>query len=377
MRFAGVVPDRTARPGRPQGEHVARSTSIRDVAAEAGVSITTVSHALSGKGTVSARTRLRVEEAVERLGYAPNPIARAMRTDRRAVLGFVSEEIASTPYAGKIIVGAQAEAAEHDHVLMIVDIAADEFDDPRIDALVQRQVDAVVFASASNRVVRLPRSLDPARTVLLDAFDPDAPVPSVVPDEPDIATTAVEALVAAGHRHIAHLTVEGGGPAVLGRLDGYLRAVAGVGAAPSVVRTRGEVADAAAGYRAASELFGPATTTGGGARDGAPDRPTAVFAFNDQMAMGVYQVAAERGLRIGRDLSVVGVDDLQLIAAALRPGLTTVALPHERMGRAAVRRALEQTGALAAPGEPRAQVERLRGELVVRESIGPVTVTDS
>lgn len=353
---------------------MARATSIRDVAAEAGVSITTVSHALSGKGTVSARTRLRVEEAVERLGYAPNPIARAMRTDRRAVLGFVSEEIASTPYAGKIIVGAQAEAAAHDHVLMIVDIAAGEFDDPRIDALIQRQVDAVVFASASNRVIRLPRSLDPARTVLLDAFDPAAPVPSVVPDEQDIAATAVRALLAAGHRRIAHLTVEGAGPAVTGRVEGYERTLVEAGGTPVVVRAVGEVADAAAGFRAASDLFGPVPEAAG---DRAAERPTAVFAFNDQMAMGVYQVAEERGMRIGRDLSVVGIDDLQLVAAALRPGLTTVALPHEQMGRAAVRRALEQTGALTAPPTPRAGVERLRGELVVRDSIGPVTVTRS
>ncbi|MFJ3028374.1 LacI family DNA-binding transcriptional regulator [Curtobacterium sp. NPDC087080] len=357
---------------------MARSTSIRDVAAEAGVSITTVSHALSGKGTVSARTRLRVEEAVERLGYAPNPIARAMRTDRRAVLGFVSEEIASTPYAGKIIVGAQAEAAAHDHVLMIVDIAAGEFDDPRIDALIQRQVDAVVFASASNRVIRLPRSLDPARTVLLDAFDPAAPVPSVVPDEQDIAVTAVRALLEAGHRRIAHLTVEGAGPAVTGRVEGYERTLVQAGRTPVVVRAAGEVADAAAGHRAATELFGPAPSQA--ADEHAGERPTAVFAFNDQMAMGVYQVAEERGMRIGRDLSVVGIDDLQIVAAALRPGLTTVALPHEQMGRAAVRRALEQTGALTAPQAPqtpRAGVERLRGELVVRGSIGPVTVTRS
>lgn len=349
----------------PYGEEgdVAQQPGIRDVAAEAGVSITTVSHALSGKGTVSARTRQRVEDAVERLGYAPNPIARAMRTDRRSVLGFVSEEIASTPYAGKIIVGAQAEAAEHGHVLMIVDIAADAFDDPRIDVLVQRQVDAVIFASASNRVVRTPRSLDPARTVLLDAFDPDAPVPSVVPDELDIATTAVRALMDAGHRRIVHLTVQGDGPAVRGRERGYLQAMDEAGLPSRVVRSAGTAGDTAAGYAAATAMLaeGPA--------------PTAVFTFNDQMAMGVYQVAAEHGLHIGRDLSVVGVDDLQLIAAALRPGLTTVALPHEQMGRAAVRRALAQTGALPPVDDPRGSVERLRGELVVRGSVGPVIVT--
>lgn len=343
---------------------MAQQPGIRDVAAAAGVSITTVSHTLSGKGSVSARTRQRVEEAVERLGYAPNPIARALRTDRRYLLGFVSEGIATTPYAGKIIVGAQAEAAEHGYVLMIVDIAADAFDDPRIDALIQRQVDAVIFASASNRVVRTPRALDPARTVLLDAFDPAAPVPSIVPDEMDIAATAVRFLMDAGHRSIVHLTVEGDGPAVRGRERGYLQTMDESGLTPLVVRAAGLSGDTAAGYAAATRML-----------VGGPP-PTAVFAFNDQMAMGVYQAATEHGLRIGRDLSVVGVDDLQLIAAALRPGLTTVALPHEEMGRAAVRRALERIGALEPVGGPdQARIERLRGDLVERGSVGAI-VTD-
>ena len=335
---------------------MAGKPGIRAVAAEAGVSITTVSHALSGQGKISAQTRQRVQEAAARLGYEPNAVAQAMRFGHLNAIGFVSEEIATTPYAGKIILGAQSAAAELGAVLMIVNIPRGAVEDPQIDALLAHQVDGVVFASVSNRVLDAPARLDPERTVLVDAIDPGKPMRSVVPNEQWIGETATRRLLDAGHRRIAHITTEERGPAVDGRAEGYRAEMTAAGLEPLVVAVSG-AGTTEAGARAAEIAL----------RD---YRPTAVFAFNDQMAMGVYQEAADRGIGIPDQLSVVGVDDLEIIAAALRPGLTTVALPHQEMGHAAV--------LLAASGRGHgvAEVTHLPGLLVERQSIAAPPVTE-
>ncbi|ARC55933.1 HTH-type transcriptional regulator DegA [Frondihabitans sp. 762G35] len=329
------------------------NAGIREVAAAAGVSVTTVSHALSGRGQVSDETKRRVKAAADSLGYAPNRIARALRSQRSNLLGFVSEEIATTPYAGQILVGAQEAAAELGLMLMIVNVKRGTIDDPQIDALVAQQVDAMIYASSSHRVIRVPPKLDPARTVLVDAYDPAITSPAVVPDELGIGLLATRRLLEAGHRRIVHLTVDEDVPAVDGRERGYLEAMDEAGCPPVVVRVPGP-ATAGAGYTA----IGRALETDGDL--------TGIFAFNDQMAMGVYQaVGPDRDLSIPRDLSVVGVDDLRLIADALRPGLSTVALPHAEMGR----RAVELASRLPLAKPRRDQVLRLPGRLIERESI--------
>lgn len=328
---------------------MAGKEGIRAVAARAGVSITTVSHALSGRGQVSATTREKVRRVADELGYRPDPLARAMRSDRRAVLGFVSEEIATTPYAGSILLGAQEAASERGSMLMIVNVARDAVDDPQIDALLAHQVDAVIFASASNRVVTTPARLDPTRTVLVDSRDPLRPMPSVMPDEYGIGATAARRLLAGGHRDVVHVTVDEDAPAVHGRERGFREVLTAAGLEPRVVTVPGP-GTTAAGRRATAEAL-----------DGGP--VTAVFAFNDQMAMGTYQEAARRGLSVPDDLSVVGVDDLQLVAEALLPGLTTIALPHEEMGRRAVEIAF------GLPEAPTTEVAQLPGHLVERGSV--------
>jgi LacI family transcriptional regulator len=348
---------------------VRQSTGIRGVAEAASVSVTTVSHALSGRGQVSDETRQRVLDAAARLGYTPNRIARALRASRSNVLGFVSEEIATTPFAGQILVGAQEAAAELGLMLMIVNVPRGAVDDPQIGALLEQQVDAMIFASSSHREIRTPGRLDPLRTVLLDAFDRDQRIPSVVPDEFGIGYLATRRLVDSGHRRIVHLTVDEDVPAVVGRVRGYLAATAEAGLQPLIVRVAGP-ADA----RAGSEGVRRAVRIENGV--------TAVFAFNDQMAMGVYQeISLNPMVSIPHEVSVIGVDDLRLIAEALRPGLTTVALPHAEMGRRAVQIAARLP---FAPQEPLTLQEpfalpdgegdsiRLPGTLVERQSVAGI-----
>jgi LacI family transcriptional regulator len=328
---------------------------IRAVAAAAGVSVTTVSHALSGRGQVSGETRQRVRETAALLGYAPNPIARALRSSRTNVIGFISEEIATTPFAGQILSGAQEAAAELGYMLMIVNIKRGDINDPQIDALLAQQVDSVILASSSHRVVQMPPRLDPARTILVNAHDPSRPGFAIVPDEIGIGLLATRRLLHAGHRRIVHVTVDEDVPAVGGRERGYLGAMAEAGQSPLIVRVPGP-ATAQAGSDAIRRAIALANGT------------TAVFAFNDQMAMGIYQeISIDPMVTIPHEISIVGVDDLQLISAALRPGLTTVALPHAEMGRKAV----EVASQLNLPGPGHGTVVRLPGRLVERASVAP------
>ncbi|RXZ44353.1 substrate-binding domain-containing protein, partial [Agromyces binzhouensis] len=139
---------------------------------------------------------------------------------------------------------------------------------------------------------------------------------------------------------------------------GFERALARAGLDPTAALVAEGTSDAAGGRVAARRLL-----------DRPPgDRPTAVFCFNDQMAMGVYQVAAALGLDIPGDLSVIGVDDLDLVAEALDPGLTTVALPHREMGRWGMTTLLGLIDEREVPGS---EPLLLRCELVERGSVGP------
>ncbi|WP_375401378.1 LacI family DNA-binding transcriptional regulator [uncultured Amnibacterium sp.] len=332
---------------------------IHDVAAVAGVSTTTVSHALSGRGKVSPGTRDRVRRVASDLGYAPNRIATALRRRRTGVIGFVSDEIATTPFAGRIVLGAQDAAAEIGLTLMVVNSNRDlEVERRQVDVLKSQQVDALLMAAMFHRSVRVPAGATGLPVVLVNGVDESGERPSIVPDEHLAAYSATRLLLTAGHRRVTHVTLDAPGIGVDRRLAGYTAAMAGWGLPTHVVRVP-QPADARSGRVSFERALG--------------ERPdlTAVFCFNDPMAMGVYQGAAERGLRIPEDVSIVGVDNLEIIADQLRPGLTTMALPHYEMGRWAVQEAARRVDEGSSP----AQHVQLPCPMVVRESVtGPVSV---
>ncbi|WP_229068720.1 LacI family DNA-binding transcriptional regulator [Actinoplanes sp. DH11] len=304
-----------------------RNVSIRDVASAAGVSVTTVSHVLNNTtgARVSEATRERVTAAAARLGYAPNKLAQGLRLQRTQILALLSDHIATTPHAGRIILGAQETASAQGWVVLLLNSGGDpDLEDREISALLQHQVDGVLYATMYHRKVSVPDRLSGLPVVLLDASSADARHPSVVPDEVGGGRAAVQALVTAGHRRIGFATNVDDIPATHGRMVGYQQALteAGIPFTPEFVVV--EQSDAQGGYRAALQLLHM------------PNRPTALFCFNDRMAMGAYRAAHQLGLRIPEDLSVVGFDNQELIADGLFPGLTTVALPHYEMGGWAV-----------------------------------------
>ena len=326
---------------------------IHEVAVAAGVSTTTVSHALNDRGKVSPGTRERVQRVAQELGYRPNRIASALRNQRTGVLGFVSDEIATTPFAGRIVLGAQEAAAERGQTLMVVNSNGDpEVERRQIEALLAQQVDALLYATMFHRVVTAPAVAGRTPLVLVNATDPTAAVPSVVPDEHAAGRSATRVLLEAGHRRIVHLTLTDEREAVDRRIGGHLAAMADAGLAPRVVRVPGP-GNAEAGRRAMEQALREE-----------PDL-TAAFVFNDPMAMGVYQVAYGRGLRIPDALSVISVDNLEIVAAELQPGLTTLELPHAAMGRWAV----EEAGRLLGGAEQPVEHARMEAPLVRRGSV--------
>ena len=306
-----------------------KSVGIRDVAEKAGVSVTTVSHVLNDTPhtRVAEETRVRVRDAARTLGYGPNRMAQALRTNRSGLIGLLSEEIATTPHAGRIILGAQDAAREHDLTLVIINTerqadGSSHRDD--VQALIDRQVDAMLYATMYHRQVSLPPNMQGLPAVLIDSTDRAGIVPAVVPDEVGGAIAAVTHLVEAGHTRIGFLNNDDDVPATHLRFAGYRQVLQENGIPFDETLVASAPSETLPGHALAHEMLSRS------------ERPTALFCYNDRMAMGAYRAAAELGLEIPRDLSIVGFDNQELIAANLFPGLTTVALPHYEMGAWAV-----------------------------------------
>lgn len=307
---------------------------MSDVAAHAGVSTATVSMVLNGVNStrISPQTQARVREAAEAVGYKPNSVARSLRTQQTRMVGLISDTIATTPFAGRMLAGANDVAREQGHLVILVDTERDAVAERQaLHALNGQRVDAVIYACMWHRVVEVPEGL-PEDAVLLDCVAAAGGRAAVVPDERAGGMVAVRELVTAGHRRIAFVDAEERFDLVASRLrfEGYLEVLAEAGIEPDpALHVRAEPV-AGGGREAAQRLLSLPVER----------RPTAMFCFNDRMAMGAYTAALHCGLSVPRDLSVVGYDDQQLVAAELDPPLTTVALPHYEMGRWAMEVAL-------------------------------------
>lgn len=308
------------------GRRTRRSPTIGDVARLAGVSPTTVSFVLNGVGSrISERTTQRVRSAVRDLGYRPNATAKLLRTSRSDNIGFITDEIASTPHAGGIIVGAQDAAWESGKILMIVNTGLNRrIEELAVEMMLERQVEGIIYAAMYHRAVDPTKACGEVPAILLNCYSEDGGWVSVVPDEVAGGRTATRVLLEKGHERVGFINLPPGLSATVGRLEGYRQALEERGLefdGSLVVYGDGR---ASGGYDRALELL----------RSEKP--PTALFCGNDQTAMGAYEAIKELGLRIPEDVAVVGFDDEEIIAPRLRPPLSTVALPHYQMGKWAV-----------------------------------------
>ena len=295
-------------------------TTMQDVADIAGVSKASVSLVLNGRdaGHVKPQTAELIRQTAAKLGYRPNQLARSLRTSRTHMLGFISEEVATTPYAGGIILGAQDAASAYGYVLLTVSTDGMANEEQELAALMRYGVDGFLYSKMSNRITDVPQTLTDYPLVLVDATDRSKRFPSVEPDEFRIGYDATKRLIDAGCKRIAYVGCSEPLIAQSRRLHGYQAALSDAGM-PIDDALHVDVLNNGPALRAVSKLFDE-------------QQPDGFFCFNDARAWYVYECAARRGLTVGRDISVVGVDNHRVFAETLDPQLTTVELPHYEMG---------------------------------------------
>lgn len=316
-------------------------TTMKQIAERTGVSVSTVSLVMNHRdaGRVKADVAERVRRTARELGYRPNPLARSLRTSRTRIIGFLSGEVATTPYAGGIIRGAQDAAGRFGYVMLSVSVDVEsDGGGGGIEALERYGVDGFLCAMMSDRVVSLPERLRDGHVVLADAIDAEGRVPGIRPDEVAIAYDATERLIRAGCRRIAYVGCAEPMLARDRRREGYRLALEAHGMAYRESLTA-DVWYNRSALEAVDALF-------------ERERPDGFFCFNDARAWYVYECAARRGLAVGRDVSVVGVDNHRVIAETFSPQLTTVELPHYEMGYWAMCRLVSMIEGRSLDGEP-------------------------
>ncbi|TLS52604.1 LacI family transcriptional regulator [Paenibacillus antri] len=333
--------------------------TIRDVAAEAGVSIATVSRVLNGKDRVKNSTKAKIEEAIRKLNFQPDQNARSMIKKETKTIGMVVPEL-SNEYWAQLFDVLQHLFWERGYTIFIGTTERNlEKEATVVKTFIERRVDGIIFGSA------LPRP-NPDRTMeLLERFavptvslDPRMKgLHCVVGDHLQGATDAVEHLIRLGHRSIAYV----GGPIVPDNRELGLRNACLLNDLPvneALFRRTSDSPTFQSGYAEMKRLLGEGESF------------TAVFGFNDAVAFGCIRALEEAGKRIPDDVAIVGYDDIQM-ATVFKPRLTTVRQPVREIGEALATlllRALSETPD-AQRSFPRTHIA-FKTELVVRDSCG-------
>ncbi|MGW4797674.1 LacI family DNA-binding transcriptional regulator [Nonomuraea sp. NPDC004297] len=323
------------------------TVTLAEVAEACGLSPSTVSRALSDPGRVSAQTRDKVQRVARELGYTPNRVARSLSMGRTGTIGLIVPDVAN-PFFPPIIKAVQARAARKDLAVVLADTderPADELERARVLA---KQVDGLVMVSPRTTEARIGEIGALGPTVFVNRHVPGAP--TVIIDNADGVRQAVEHLVALGHRAIGYLSGPRRSWSNKQRGAAMTDACAHLGAELTVFGPFEPQVQA--GVQAADLLYGSPVT--------------AVVAYDDLIAMGVMARMAERGQSVGRDLSVIGIDDSPLSGVAY-PTLTSIHVPGAEAGATAVDLLLD---VLDGTDDPAPLVE-LETYLVVRSSTGP------
>ncbi|MBA2946482.1 LacI family DNA-binding transcriptional regulator [Streptomyces himalayensis] len=343
-----------------------RRVTIREVADRAGVSIATVSRVLSGNYETPAATRARVLRAARELDYVANAHARALVGAGRKMVAVVVRQVTS-PFYAQVAEGVEAEAATHGWLCLVAATGGDAQRELEIVQLMREEgarlvvlVGGVVEDDAyRERVAHYAQALDAsgARLVLCGRPAPVPDIPALVVefDNEAGAHAITSHLLSAGHRRIVFVGALPGNTALDARVAGYRAALAEHGLPPEAAHVVDCGLGRSAGLRAMTALL---------KESGGAPAFTAVFAGDDMVAAGVLRAAADAGLRVPEDISVVGYNDVPL-AEDFDPPLTTVRTPAEELGRAAVRLALRDP-------EHAAGTHHLLGtHIVVRDSVQP------
>ncbi|WP_027793784.1 LacI family DNA-binding transcriptional regulator [Paraburkholderia acidipaludis] len=333
--------------------------TIKDVAAVAGVSFTTVSHVVNNSRPVSADVRAKVERAIRELDYVPSAVARSLKARATATVGLLVPN-GTNPYFAELARGVEDGCAKKGYCVFFCN-SDDDPDKQRnyLRVLQEKRIDGLIVASAGDDAV-LAGTLAHAREplVVVDRNIEGLNADLVQIDHERGAWLATRHLIELGHSRIGCIT----GPVTTAvsamRVHGFLRAMAerGIEVPPGAI-VEGDFSGTG-GYHAAARLL-----------DGT--RPTAIFACNDMMGIGALRAAAERGLSVPGDCSIIGFDDIQF-GHFTWPTLSTVGQSVRALGELAALTLIERIagGALAQPGPGRRRVMAPR--LIARESTAPL-----
>ena len=299
--------------------------TIRQIAELAGVSIATVSRVMNGRNDVSPETRELVRRVIREHGYSANRSARGLSAGRSGLIGVLVPLVYPAYFSG-ILAGATEALSERD-LRAVLSPTGHEHDREvsLIDRLMHGLTDGALIVNPEESSDELEHLLDRHyRFVVIDPLMPlDERIPSVSAAHMTGAHLAMQHLLELGHRRIAAITGPTGWVATEDRRRGYHAALAAAGILPDPeLEIRGDF-EIRGGVAAAARLFE------------LPEPPTAIFAFNDNLAIGAVQAARARGLRVPEDVSIVGFDDVEH-ATIVSPPLTTVRQPLAEMGRTAV-----------------------------------------
>jgi DNA-binding LacI/PurR family transcriptional regulator len=296
---------------------------MKDVAEYVGVSIQTISAVINDKPGITEETRARVLEAIQELGYRPFSVARSLRTGQTRTLALIVSDL-SNPSFGMMASAAEDYAHRFGYSLTVHNTHDDvEREANYIKSVTQRWVDGVLYVSAEDQLSSQ-TALETAGipSVAIDRIPENYDGPAVTLNNVKAGSIAAQHLIALGHRRIAHIS----GPLRLRvgreRVMGAEQALDAVGLS-LVAREEGNwTCDA--GYAAMQRILA------------GPDRPTALFAANDRMAIGAMRAIQEAGLRVPHDISVIGLDDIE-VAAYQNPPLTTIRQSFVELATLAIR----------------------------------------
>lgn len=343
----------------PNGLPQRARPTIRDVARTAEVGISTVSSFLNSTRPVSTATRTRITRAIQDLGYEPNLMARNLRRRQAGAIGLVVPDVMN-PFFMLVACGIE-EVIRCDDFCFV--LCPTNFEAEReagyVRLLRRQQLDGVIILSGT--ALSSPALLELARrapVVLVDELIAGVEAPFVAADNRRGARALAEHVVGLGHHRVAIVAGPPGLWTAEQRLSGYREALAASGLDPDVPVAHGDYR-LESGYAAARTLLAGRAT----------QRPTALIASNDLMAIGCARFCSDNQLRVGADVSVAGFDDIPL-AALVTPGLTTVRQPAEEIGRQAARFMLARVHGGSRSSDSISERRELATTLVVRESVG-------
>lgn len=330
------------------------TVTLAEIAQAAGVSVSTVSRALTNnRHPLKEETRQRIVNLAKEMGYNPNLVARSLQSNRTHIVGVIVDRMRS-PFAAATVQGIQDGLRQAGYSISIINSNRDQ--DLVVEAIQtfnSRRVDGIVILNSWLHTFNDPLlSLQDRPFVFVNRLFSDASHNCVAPGDRCGAQLAIKHLVDLGHQRIAYINGIESWLESQNRLAGYHDVLTehGLPVDETLIRPGDWGVDS--GYQAAQDLLALAQP------------PTAIFAANDLMAMGVIYAIKDAGLRVPDDVALIGYDDRDF-AEWIRPALTTIRMPSYEMGQAAARLLLEQFA-----GEELEDATQIPGKLIIRQSCG-------